>query len=180
MAKIKKKKNSRLIFWVQLSIAIILIGTISGGLLEFGGSNRGSSAAPEFPPWIAGLKIKNYYSGEEAKKQMNALSQETAALRNAWIAFYEEDAVIWIGQANNKSEAGRLINLMKGKVQSEISSVPDLKVQPYNRKGLTGFTITIKGLEREYIYYKDDKIFWVNLPNTKGVPFINEIIDNIN
>ena len=179
MAKTKSKKNSRMIFWVQLTIAVILIATISGGLLQIGGSEQGSSAAPNFPPWIAGLKIQNYLTGEDAKKQLNTLSDESVALRDAWIAFYAEDAVVWIGQANSESEAGRLLNVIREKTQSVISSVPDLKLQPVNKKGITVYAIRF-GNQVNYIYQRYDKIFWLSVPYDKAESFLNEVLDSLN
>ncbi|GEM_PF-4258510 len=180
MAKTRKKKNSRLIFWVQLVIAIILIGTISGGLLQVGGGDRGSSAAPDFPPWIAGLKIMDYKSGEDAKGRMNTLSEETTALRDAWIGYYEQNAVVWIGQATSESEADRLVKAMRKKTQDAISTTPELTFQESNKKGLSVNVIKVREQESEYFYQKRDKVFWVTLPPGKEEPFINEVVERLN
>ena len=180
LKNVKNKKNSRMVFWGQLIIAVILIATMSLAFLPMGGSGPVSSAAPDFPPWIAGLKIQNYISGEDAKKQMsNILSDETTAFRDAWIAFYAEDAVVWIGQANSESEADRLLNVIREKTQSAISSVPELKLQPVNKKGITVYAVRF-GNQYNYIYQRYDKVFWLSVPYDKGDPFLNEVMDSLN
>ena len=180
LKNVKSKKNSRLVFWGQLVIAVILIATMSLAFLPMGRSGPVSSAAPNFPPWIAGLKIQNYITGEDARKQMsNTLSDETAALRDAWIAFYAEDAVVWIGQANSESEAGKLLNIIREKTQSATSSVPDLKPQTVNKKGIAVYAVRF-GNQYNYIYQRYDKIFWLSVPYDKGETFLNEVMDSLN
>ncbi len=183
MAKVKNvksKKNSRLVFWGQLIIAVILIATMSLAFLPMGRSGPVSSAAPDFPPWIAGLKIQNYITGEDAKKQLsNMFAGETTTFRDAWVAFYDENAVVWIGQANSESEADKLLNVIREKTQSAISSTPELKLLPVNKKGITVYAVRF-GNQYNYIYQRYDKIFWLSVPYDKGEPFLNEVIDNLN
>lgn len=180
MAKTRKKTNNRQVFWIQLVIAVLLIAAMSIGMLQFGGGNQGSSAAPDFPPWIAGLRIQNFVTGEDAKQKMNTLSEEIPALRDAWMAFYEGGGVVWIGQAQSESEADRLLNIMKNKIQSAFATDPDLKMQTLNKKGISVNIIKLKEQDNEYFYRKNDKVFWISLPTGKAEPFIDEVMDRLN
>ena len=181
LKNVKSKKNSRLVFWVQLLIAVILIATMSAGLLQLGGNGQVSSAAPDFPPWVAGLKIENYVIGEDAKKQMSkSLPNETSSLRDAWMAYYEERAVVWVGQATSENEANRLLNVIRTNIQNAISAESDFKLQTSNKKGLSVYIIRFKERDSEYFYQKGDKVFWVSLPIGKEGPFINEVLDKLN
>lgn len=181
MEKVKKKKSSRMLFLVQLAIAVILIATMSIYLVPIGRSDRGGSAAPNFPPWLGGLKIQNYITGNDAKKQMEiTIPGETASLRDAWLALYDENAVVWIGQASSESEAERLLKLIVEKTQLAIASHAELKLQPSSKKGMTVYIIRVNDQDREYIYEKGDKVFWVTPPSGKAESFLNEVLDNIN
>lgn len=180
MAKVKKKKNNRLVFWVQVVIAVILIGTMSIGFLQFSSNEGNASEAPDFPPWIAGLRVLKYMSGEDARMQMGDMFKSSPdLLRNSWVAFYDEDAVIWVGQADSKSQAEILLNTMRENTKSEIASAPDVKIATSSRKGVTIYGVKFNSQDN-YFYQKKDKVFWLSVPAGKADAILGEAVDGIN
>lgn len=185
MAKLKvnNKKNSRFVFWVQLALAVVLIlvmvGTISGGLLELGKGNQTiSSQTLNFPPWLAGQRIQSYVTGNEAKKRMETLFDEIAVLKESWLAFYESNGVIWIGQASDETEAQRIFDKLTKRLESFVVANPGMEIKESVKKGLIIYTMKNKDLPSgDYIYRSRDKIFWVTVPAAKGEVFLNEVLD---
>lgn len=180
MAKVSKKKNSRFVFWVQLALAgvliLVMVGTISGGLLQLGRNDRTVSRTPNFPPWLAGLRIQNYVTGNEARKRMEPLTDEFGVIKDSWLAFYENKGVIWIGQASDENEAQRLLAKLRTYIESFVITEGGAEFKESVKNGMTMYMMTYKDLPSEYVYRNGDKIFWVTLPSTRGDVFFDEVL----
>ncbi len=115
-----------------------------------------------FPENISTLSLIKLVKGEKAIKMVNRLHGKPIEAKNAWIAYYREtsgkgnnQAIIWISEAFNSSQAKKQTDLMMRKIMKS-------KAPFYNIQKIGKIYIFFGLGEKHAVFCRDKLVFWIS------------------
>jgi len=175
---------------LQLLIALGLMAAVGQGLWSATKSNgiqHGTSSADSgehdqhksalaAPNEIAGLKLVQAASGEEAMQAINHLHGLDVGIIEAWVGQYQKGAVVWIGVAKDVIQAQELTAKMTKGILNGNTGFKHLSQQQ-----LEGLTIhQLSSADQLHFYYqKANKVIWIAAPPSNEDIFLHQAIQAI-
>lgn len=137
-----------------------------------------------FPSEVEGLQLISMSSGEEAYTLMNGFLGSGYNIKGAHIAGYRGQSVelvFWIVEMWDESSAVDLLEQMNCRIKNSPSftgyeCLADERVgQIYYARVKDGRPI----FAHNYFYYKQNKVYWVNVSGDKPLTVLNEFITRL-
>lgn len=116
----------------------------------------------DFPKTFENMELKQLVSGPEAMKQISKLHGTEIAIKEGYIAIYENQSaqmILWISESAKEEEATMLLDIMDKKM-------PNSQVfKNYAKKEIDGNLVYyVFGMDMDnYYYQKGAKLYWVAL-----------------
>ncbi len=99
------------------------------------------------------------------------MHQETFSLDSAWVATYEGEATVWVGEAGSDANAQQLLQAMYEAIgRGGTPFSPPFVTQV----GATPLFTTTDGRQQHYFYASGERVIWIAAPAAGGTVFVQE------
>ena len=132
-----------------------------------------SSRHNSIPKEVAGYKLVRSVQGAEAVQMAVGMHQGSPKIIDAWIAYYEQDGVVWVGTTESPQVAQEQLEAMdqaiaKGGIGYSIPS----ELQISGRRVLA----VADRSGTNYFFQSDSRVIWAKPPEGSGTSFVEALL----
>ncbi len=182
-----KPKNKTSTF-IQLTLVLafiipIVVATIgwinddgSGGSMP--GMEGMSAPGPEVPRSLGGMSLSgDVMMGEAAIKEMSQLHGRDVGMVGGWVAHYQRNATVYVGEIADEDSASKLMEAMVYRIGAGNAIFKDLQRVRFEGQDL--YSVFGQG-QNHYFYQKGKNVIWIAAPTSNEAMFLRDALRAIN
>lgn len=168
----KSPSGRSALIWIQVALGLLLLAVVGGSLWRI--TLQQGASLPNLPHQLAGLTLTRAVTGREALEELRQLHGKDTGVIGGWVAHYQEGATIWVGEAQDTYQAGRLLEAMRGRIETgntPFAPQPSLQID-----GETVYAVSSGG-QRHYYLQRGAKLIWIATPSQNERGFLSAALD---
>ena len=184
----KAKPRSKTTTFIQLILVLafiipVVVATIgwinddgSGGSMP--GMEGMSAPGPEVPRSLGGMSLSgDVMMGEAAIKEMSQLHGRDVGMVGGWVAHYQRNATVYVGEIVDEVSAAKLLDAMVSRIGAGNAMFKDLQRVRFEGQDL--YSVFGQG-QNHYFYQKGNKVIWIAAPTSNEAMFLRDALRVIN
>ena len=115
--------------------------------------------------------------GEAAIKEMSQLHGRDVGMVGGWVAHYQRNATVYVGEIADEDSASNLLEAMVSRIGAGNAIFKDLQRVRFEGQDL--YSVFGQG-QNHYFYQKGNKVIWIAAPTSNEAMFLRDALRVIN
>ena len=167
--QVKLRKKGSTVRAFQLAFLIFIVAAVALGLWGVVQQRPQSGVLKE----VAGYKLLRSVEGPQALQMISGLHQGTLQISSAWIAYYEGEATVWVGNAATPYDAQQQLQAMLEAISR--GNTPFAMPQQTQMAGRLVFATTDRQ-SNHYFFQSGTRVVWVAAPAGGEARFVEAVL----
>ncbi len=164
-----RSRRKTFIIAAQLVLGAVIVAFIARGFwLSPEGEAPPSTPVPQ---QIAGLSLTRAVTGQNAVTELRRMHGKDVGIFGGWIAYYQNRAIVWVGETPGEAQAYQLIDAMTRRIRAGSPEFTDLQQLRFGSQTVYG--VVGQG-QRHYYWQQGALTVWIAAPNVGETEFLRE------